>query len=126
MTLDLQPTMPPATGSLKQPRLDNTSTEELLNYFENGWTLYNSLMSCLKADEDYYRLPNTLRRPLIFYLGHPAVFFINKFVAAGLLTVRPPLFFTCCSSSFSSSSSSSSKKKNKKKTLCNKHRRTNE
>jgi len=91
MTLDVAPKYP-VTGSLKQVRLDEASAEKVLEYFENGWTLYNTLMSCLKSDEDYYRIPNTLRRPLIFYLGHTAVFFVNKFVAAGILTVRP-LFF---------------------------------
>lgn len=35
--------------------------------------------------EGFYKRADPLRHPLIFYLGHTAVFFINKLVLAKLL-----------------------------------------
>lgn len=41
------------------------------------------------ADEkDFYKCPDRLRLPLIFYYCHPAVVFVNKLVLAGLIKVR--------------------------------------
>ncbi len=40
------------------------------------------------CDEAYYKKPISLRHPLIFYFGHTATFFINKFLLAGLIEQR--------------------------------------
>nr|HPR60369.1 DinB family protein [Prolixibacteraceae bacterium] len=42
----------------------------------------------LKTDEAFYRRADPLRHPLIFYLGHTAVFYINKLMLAKLIDQR--------------------------------------
>ena len=61
------------------------SRQDVLDYFDNTWTLTEVLFSALKKDEAYTRPPyHQLRHPLIFYYGHTAVLFINKLRLAGL------------------------------------------
>jgi 5-histidylcysteine sulfoxide synthase/putative 4-mercaptohistidine N1-methyltranferase len=57
-------------------------------YYNRTWTLYERLFDTLASDEVYYRRPQPLRHPLIFYFGHTATFFMNKLVLAGLLEKR--------------------------------------
>ncbi|MEQ9483646.1 MAG: hypothetical protein RIG27_15370 [Coleofasciculus sp. F4-SAH-05] len=45
-------------------------------------------MKSLIGDETFYVNPDALRNPLIFYLGHSPVFYINKLVRVGLLDKR--------------------------------------
>ena len=41
------------------------------------------------AEEKYfYKCPDRLRLPLIFYLAHTASVFVNKMMLAGLIDVR--------------------------------------
>lgn len=61
---------------------------ELLHYFHATFDRYESLFETLACDEAYYRKPISLRHPLIFYFGHTATFFINKFLLAGLIDQR--------------------------------------
>lgn len=61
---------------------------ELLQYFHATFDRYESLFGLLSCDEAYYKKPISLRHPLIFYFGHTATFFINKFLLAGLITKR--------------------------------------
>lgn len=61
---------------------------EILDYFHNSFSLYESIFECLKGDEAFYARANPLRHPLIFYYGHTSVFFINKLNVAGLITER--------------------------------------
>lgn len=61
---------------------------ELLHYFHATFDRYESLFELLSCDEAYYTKPITLRHPLIFYFGHTATFFINKFMLAGLIDKR--------------------------------------
>jgi 5-histidylcysteine sulfoxide synthase/putative 4-mercaptohistidine N1-methyltranferase len=61
---------------------------EILYYFQDTCDRYESLFATLRGDDAYYRKPIPLRHPLIFYLGHTATFFSNKFVLAGLLDQR--------------------------------------
>lgn len=74
------------------PLLNGNSVEakrqEILRYFHDTFTLYESIFECLKNDEAFYTPPNTLRHPLIFYYGHTSVFFINKLNIAGLINER--------------------------------------
>ena len=51
---------------------------EILNYFHNTFSLYESIFECLNGDEAFYAIANPLRHPLIFYYGHTSVFFVNK------------------------------------------------
>ena len=61
---------------------------ELLQYFHATFDRYESLFELLSCDEAYYKKPIPLRHPLIFYLGHTATFFINKFMLVGLIDKR--------------------------------------
>ncbi|CAG4883970.1 SAM-dependent methyltransferase [Georgfuchsia toluolica] len=61
---------------------------EIRHYFHATCDRYESLFEVLTGDEAYYKKPIALRHPLIFYLGHTATFFINKFILAGLIEQR--------------------------------------
>lgn len=64
--------------------LDICSREDVIDYFNNSWTLTELLFSGLKTEEAYKRPPyHGLRHPLIFYYGHPAVLYYNKMRLAG-------------------------------------------
>lgn len=81
-SIDVQPKL----RSLKPPRLDLLNRDSLKAYFDNTWELYEMLFSAIKSDETFYQSPDRLRNPLIFYLGHTAAFYINKFLLAGLIS----------------------------------------
>ncbi len=70
------------------PQLDNCSSTTLLKYFENSWELEETLMKSLVKEETFYLNPDPLRNKLIFYLGHSAVFYINKLIQVGLIKSR--------------------------------------
>jgi 5-histidylcysteine sulfoxide synthase/putative 4-mercaptohistidine N1-methyltranferase len=61
---------------------------EIKAYYNATWTLYERLFDTLVSDEVYYKRPQPLRHPLIFYFGHTATFFMNKLLLAGLLKDR--------------------------------------
>ena len=71
--------------SLKVPQLQNCDRKILKNYFENSWELEDILMKSLVEQDTFYLNPDPLRNRLIFYLGHSAVFYINKLIRVGLL-----------------------------------------
>jgi 5-histidylcysteine sulfoxide synthase len=75
-------------GSNQPPRLNNCSQENILNYLKNAWQLEDILLNSLVKEEVFYLNPDPLRNPLIFYLGHSAVFYINKLMIVGLLEQR--------------------------------------
>ncbi len=65
--------------------LDLCTRQDVLEYFDNTWTLTEMLFQSLKTESAFMRSPyHQLRHPLIFYYGHPAVLFINKLRLAGL------------------------------------------
>ncbi|MEK6747312.1 MAG: 5-histidylcysteine sulfoxide synthase [Pseudomonadota bacterium] len=71
--------------SLPQVRLHSTR-QELLDYFNNSWTLTETLFSALVSEEAYYLRPyHKLRHPMIFYYGHVVSVYINKLRVAGLI-----------------------------------------
>lgn len=70
--------------------LDICTRQDVLDYFDNTWTLTELLFQSLKSSDVFTRAPyHQLRHPLIFYYGHTAVLFINKLRLAGL--VEKPL-----------------------------------
>lgn len=71
--------------SIKPPKLNALTKAELKAYFDNTWELYEMLFSSIKSDDTLYQSPDPLRNPLVFYLGHTAAFYINKFKMAGLV-----------------------------------------
>lgn len=63
------------------------SRQDILDYFNNSWTLTELLFQGLKTQEVYKRPPyHDLRHPLIFYYGHPAVLYLNKMRLAGFFS----------------------------------------
>ena len=62
--------------------------QEIKEYFNRTYSLYESLFNCLSSDSSYFERPEPLRHPLIFYFGHTSVFYINKLNEAGLLEDR--------------------------------------
>ena len=72
--------------SLPLPRLDAVTREAAMEYFDNSWTLYETLFAGLNGEEYFYRPPpHGLRHPQIFYYGHTACLYINKLRVAGVL-----------------------------------------
>ena len=76
------------TGATQPPTLNNCSKGNILDYLENAWQLEDTLLNSLVREEIFYLNPDPLRNPLIFYLGHSAVFYINKLIRVGLLKQR--------------------------------------
>ncbi|WP_445635409.1 5-histidylcysteine sulfoxide synthase [Nostoc sp. DSM 114161] len=74
--------------STKPPKLDSCNSQVIFDYFENAWQLEDVLMKSLVGEDTFYINPDPLRNPLIFYLGHSAVFYINKLIRVGLLEKR--------------------------------------
>ena len=76
----------------KTPILNTGKSEEkrrkILEYFLASWELDDRLYDSLKGEEAFYMRADSLRHPLIFYIGHTATFFINKLLLAGLITER--------------------------------------
>lgn len=84
MSLDLEPAYTPDLRS-GDP---DAKRESIRRYFHASFDIYERLFATLARDEAYYRKADLLRHPLIFYLGHTAVFFINKLVLAKRLSER--------------------------------------
>ncbi|MEH1780777.1 MAG: 5-histidylcysteine sulfoxide synthase [Nostoc sp.] len=70
------------------PKLDSCNNQVILDYFQNAWQMEDVLLKSLVGEETFYLNPDPLRNPLIFYLGHSAVFYINKLIRVGLLEKR--------------------------------------
>lgn len=66
-------------------RLDRWDTQALLAYYQRAWALEDRLWQSLVGDDPFYLNPDPLRNLLIFYLGHTAVFYINKLRRVGLI-----------------------------------------
>lgn len=71
--------------SLPLVNCETATRKEMLNYFDNTWTLTEQLFSALQDEASFYLKPyHKLRHPLVFYYGHPAAFYINKLRLAGI------------------------------------------
>ncbi len=58
----------------------------IFNDFRSAWSTTENLFSALKTEDSLLAAPeHGLRHPLAFYLGHVAVFYVNKLRAAGLI-----------------------------------------
>ncbi|MBD2316768.1 5-histidylcysteine sulfoxide synthase [Phormidium tenue] len=73
---------------MQPPNLHRCDRSEILAYFQRAWQIEDSLMKSLVNPETFYTNPDPLRNLLIFYLGHSAVFYINKLVKVSLLDQR--------------------------------------
>ena len=52
--------------------------EEIRSYFLKTWAIHEQLYTQLKSDDIFYHRGDPLRHIILFYLGHTAVFFVNK------------------------------------------------
>jgi 5-histidylcysteine sulfoxide synthase/putative 4-mercaptohistidine N1-methyltranferase len=73
--------------SLPSPNLVTCTRQDVLDFFDNTWTLTEVLFSSLKNEEAFYRPPyHGLRHPLVFYYIHPAVLYVNKLRLAQIIS----------------------------------------
>ncbi len=61
---------------------------EIRKYFLKTWTIDELLYTQLKSDDVFYHRGDPLRHIILFYLGHTAVFFINKLFLAKIIDKR--------------------------------------
>ena len=62
--------------------------EEMRRYFHKTYSIDERLYDTLRRDDVFYVRAEPLRHPLIFYLGHTAVFYINKLIIAKIIDQR--------------------------------------
>lgn len=82
--MDIRNTRTPIlnAGTVEEKRL------QLLDYFHATYDIDEALFKPFTSQDAFYVRAEALRHPLIFYLGHTAVFYINKLVAAKILNER--------------------------------------
>ena len=68
--------------------LKECNKQAIINYFNDAWQTETTLLKSIKNEDTFYLNPDYLRNQLIFYLGHSAVFYINKLIITGLLNQR--------------------------------------
>ena len=72
--------------SLPLPNLSAVTRQSAKEYFDNSWTLYETLFAGLNGEEYFYRPPvHGLRHPQIFYYGHSPCLYINKLRVSGVI-----------------------------------------
>ena len=62
--------------------------KEIKAYFQFCYKRYESLFNIVSDERAYYQKADPLRHPIIFYYGHTATFFINKFKLAKIIDER--------------------------------------
>lgn len=62
--------------------------EEIRDYFHKTHDLFEDLFTVFKDDTVFYEQPEPTRHRMIFYFGHTATFFINKFMIAKMIDAR--------------------------------------
>ena len=62
--------------------------KEIRDYFHATYDIDEKLYDTLADEKAFYVRAEPLRHPLIFYLGHTAVFYINKLIAARITDQR--------------------------------------
>lgn len=62
--------------------------EEIREYFHKTYDLFEDLFTVFKDDTVFYEQPEATRHPLIFYFGHTATFFVNKFMVSKVIDDR--------------------------------------
>ncbi len=61
---------------------------EIRDYFLKTWNVHEKLYTQLASDDVFYHRGDSLRHIILFYLGHTAVFFINKLYLAKIIDAR--------------------------------------
>ncbi len=62
--------------------------EEIREYFHKTYDTYEDLFTVFNDDSVFYEQPELTRHPMIFYFGHTATFFVNKFMVAKIIDKR--------------------------------------
>lgn len=62
--------------------------QRIREYFHATFSIDEKLYESLAGDEVFYLRADPLRHPLVFYLGHTAVFYVNKLNIARILSRR--------------------------------------
>ena len=62
--------------------------KEIKRYFQFCYKRYESLFDIVVDESAYFQKADPLRHPIIFYYGHTATFFINKFKLAKIIDER--------------------------------------
>lgn len=65
-----------------------TTKQEVRDYFLKTWAIDEKLYTQLASDAVFYHRGDPLRHIILFYLGHTAVFYINKLYLAGMIRER--------------------------------------
>lgn len=77
---------------VKMPTLYGTNPElkrqEIKKYFQYCYKRYESIFNIVSDEKVFYQKADSLRHPIIFYYGHTATFFINKFKLASMIDLR--------------------------------------
>ncbi|MDP8220467.1 MAG: 5-histidylcysteine sulfoxide synthase [Candidatus Stygibacter frigidus] len=72
--------------------LNEGTTEEkrrqIRQYFHCSWEIDEQLYTAISEEETFYQRADPLRHPIIFYIGHTAVFYINKLILAKIISQR--------------------------------------
>lgn len=80
-------------SSLTPIDLSNCTKQQIKEYFINSYDLNESLFLGLEDESAFYKCPDRLRLPLVFYYAHTACVYINKLMLAGLIHERVNLEF---------------------------------
>ena len=62
--------------------------QEIRAYFHKTYDLYEDLFTTFVDDSVFYAQPEATRHPMIFYFGHTATFFVNKFMVSKIIDDR--------------------------------------
>jgi len=77
---------------IKIPTLHGNDTkqkrQEIKAYFQMCYKRYESLFNLVANEKSYFQKADALRHPIIFYYGHTATFFINKFKLSKMIDER--------------------------------------
>ena len=62
--------------------------EAIREYFHKTYDHYEDLFNIFVDDSVFYEQPEATRHPMIFYFGHTATFFVNKFMVSKIIDDR--------------------------------------
>ena len=62
--------------------------QALKDYFTKTYEVYEKIFDMLACDKAFYIKAEPLRHPLIFYYGHTAAVYINRFFDSGIVKKR--------------------------------------
>ncbi|CAG5135894.1 unnamed protein product [Candidula unifasciata] len=80
-------------SSLRPLDLSLCTKQQITDYFNNSYDLNESIFLGLKDETVFYKCPDRLRLPLVFYYGHTAAVYVNKLMLVGLIKERINLDF---------------------------------